>query len=95
MKLVVEQAAARWYKEQMDLSNGDALRIFIRLGGDGSVHPGMSLGITKDSPRSEGLRHEIEGILFFMEEDNLWYLEEKELRISFDDRYEEILMKIV
>lgn len=95
MKLTVEQAAARWYKEQMDLSDGDALRIFVRLGGCGSVHPGLSLGITKDTPRSAGLTHEIEGILFYMEEDNLWYLNDKELRISFDDRYVEISMKVV
>ncbi|MDQ6422841.1 HesB/YadR/YfhF family protein [Paenibacillus sp. LHD-117] len=95
MKLVVEQAAARWYKEQMDLSDGDALRIFVRLGGCGSVHPGLSLGITKDTPRSVGLRHEIEGILFYMEDDNLWYLNDKELRISFDEQDEEIWMKVV
>ena len=95
MKLTVEQAAARWYKEQMELSDGDSVRIFIRLGGCGSVHPGLSLGIAKDEPRKPGLIQQTEGITFYMEEDNVWYVDNKELRISFDDRYEEIKMEVV
>lgn len=95
MKLAVERAAARWYKDQMGLSDGDSLRIFIRLGGCGSVHPGLSLGIAKEEPRNPGLIQQTEGITFFMEEDNVWYVDNKELRISFDDRYEEIKMEVV
>lgn len=94
MNLIVEQNAARWYKEQMDLSEGDSLRIFVRLGGCGSVHPGLSLGITKDEPRNAGLSQQVEGILFYMEEDNVWYVENKELRISFDEKYEEVKMVV-
>ncbi|MEK3882494.1 HesB/YadR/YfhF family protein [Paenibacillus sp. PL2-23] len=95
MNLVVEQAAARWYKEQMGLSDGDSLRIFVRLGGCGSVHPGLSLGITKDVPRKPALSQQVEGVTFFMEEDNVWYVDNKELRISFDAAYEEIQMDVV
>ncbi|MGR7945242.1 MULTISPECIES: HesB/YadR/YfhF family protein [unclassified Paenibacillus] len=94
MNLVVEQAAARWYKEQMGLSDGDSLRIFVRLGGCGSVHPGLSLGITKEEPRNAGLKHLVEGITFYLEDDNLWYVDNKELRISFNEQYEEIIMKV-
>jgi Uncharacterized protein conserved in bacteria len=95
MKLTVEPAAAKWYKEQMELADGDSLRVFVRLGGCGSVHPGLSLGVTKDEPRAAGLSHEAEGITFYMEEDNLWYLEGKELVISFNPKYEEIRMDVV
>lgn len=95
MNLVVEQPAASWYKTEMELADGDAVRIFVRLGGCGSVHPGLSLGVMKDVPRTAGLRHVAEGITFYIEDDNLWYLENKELRISFDKKNEEILMKIV
>ncbi|MDQ8736971.1 HesB/YadR/YfhF family protein [Paenibacillus sp. LHD-38] len=94
MNLVVEQSAARWYKQEMGLTVGDSIRIYVRLGGCGSVHPGLSLGVTKDEPRSIGLREEIDGITYFIEEDNLWYLENKSLRISFDEKYEEIIMTV-
>ncbi|MFD0962013.1 HesB/YadR/YfhF family protein [Paenibacillus chungangensis] len=95
MKLTVEQAAAKWYKDGMELRDGDHLRIFVRLGGCGSVHPGLSLGVMKDDPLRPGLSQRVEGITFYMEEDNLWYLDNKELRISFDDKHEEIIMKVV
>lgn len=94
MRLVVERPAARWYKQEMNLADGDSLRIFVRLGGCGSVHPGLSLGITKDVPRNAGLSEQVEGISFYVEEDNLWYVGDKELRISFDEKHEEIRMDV-
>ncbi|NIK79520.1 uncharacterized protein YneR [Paenibacillus castaneae] len=94
MKLVVEQTAARWYKSEMELVDGDAVRIYVRLGGCGSVHPGLSLGVIKDTPRNLGISQEVDGIIYFIEEDNIWYLENKSLRISFDEKYEEIAMVV-
>jgi uncharacterized protein YneR len=94
MKLVVEQSAAHWYKTEMGLTDGESVRIYVRLGGCGSVHPGLSLGVTKDDPRSIGLSDDVEGITYYIEEDNLWYLENKSLRISFDEKYEEIKMTV-
>lgn len=94
MELVVEQSAAQWYKSQLELKQGDHVRIYVRLGGCGSVHPGLSLGVMQDEPREIGIEHVAEGIHFFMEKDNLWYLEEKSLHISFDAANEEIMMNI-
>lgn len=94
MKLVVEQPAARWYKTELGLADGDAIRIFVRLGGCGSVHPGLSLGIMKDVPRNAGLSEVVEGVTFYIEEDNIWYLDNKDLRISFDEKNEEIRMVV-
>ncbi|MFD0715456.1 HesB/YadR/YfhF family protein [Paenibacillus sp. GCM10027626] len=94
MKLVVEPEAASWYKRAMDLADGACLRIYVRLGGCGSVHPGLSLGIMEDVPRSPGLRTNVEGIEFYIEEENLWYLEQKDLRIAFDAQDEEIRMTV-
>lgn len=94
MKLVVEQSAARWYKTEMGLSDGEFIRIYVRLGGCGSVHPGLSLGVVKDEPRSIGLSVNEEGVTFYIEEDNLWYLDNKTLRISFDEKDEEIQMTV-
>jgi len=54
----------------------------------------LSLGITKDEPRNAGLSQQVEGIFFYMEEDNVWYVENKELRISFDEKYEEVKMVV-
>lgn len=95
MSLVVEQLAARWYKREMSLAEGDHLRIFVRLGGCGSVQPGFSLGVMKEYPRYPALREVVEGIVFYIEEDNLWYLDNKELRIQFDEKQDDIRMEVI
>ncbi|XEC92918.1 HesB/YadR/YfhF family protein [Paenibacillus tarimensis] len=94
MRLVVEDNAARWYKREMSLEEGDQVRIFVRLGGCGSVQPGFSLGLTKDTPRKPALQHAAEGILFYMEEDNLWYLDGRELYIVLDEDQDDIRMEV-
>ncbi len=94
MELIVEQPAAQWYKSQMELDEGDSLRIYVRLGGCGSVHPGLSLGVIKEEPRKAGLSHKVDGVNFYIEEDQLWYLENKSLTISFQEQYEEIVMSV-
>ncbi|MBP3963260.1 MULTISPECIES: HesB/YadR/YfhF family protein [Paenibacillus] len=95
MRIMVEQSAARWYIREMELSDGDQLRIFVRLGGSGSVQPGYSLGIMKDEPREPGLHQVVEGITFFMEADNLWYLEDRELQIRFNEQEDDIWIDLV
>ncbi|WP_274650539.1 HesB/YadR/YfhF family protein [Paenibacillus humicola] len=95
MKIVVAQPAARWYKQEMELCEGDSLRFFVRLGGHGSVQPGFSLGVMKDTPRSPALKQVVEGILFYIEEDNVWYLEEKELHVHYDESFEDIRYELV
>ncbi|MFS0728026.1 HesB/YadR/YfhF family protein [Paenibacillus sp. 1P07SE] len=94
MKLVVEEKAARWYKEEMALSDGDHLRLFIKLGGCGSVVPGLSLGIMRDEPRQPGVQAQVQGVNFYMEQDQLWYLDNRDLHISIDDAGEEIHMEV-
>ncbi|ASS66890.1 MULTISPECIES: hypothetical protein [unclassified Paenibacillus] len=94
MKLTVDPEAARWYKEELNLQEGDQLRVFVRLGGCGSVQPGLSLGIMKDESRRPGLRQEEEGLVFFMEEDQLWYLDGKELHLRYDSAQDEAFMDV-
>jgi uncharacterized protein YneR len=95
MSLNVEQSAAQWYKREMSLEEGDHLRIFVRLGGSGSYQPGFSLGVMKDSPRKPAFKQVVEGIIFYLEEDNVWYLDNKELRIRFDEKQDDIWMEVI
>ena len=95
MRIIVEQPAARWYKQELSLAEGDSLRLFVRLGGCSSVQPGLSLGVIQDTPRNPGLQHKVEGLTFCMEEENLWYLDNRDLHIRFDEQQEDISMDVV
>lgn len=86
MRINVEPTVARWYIDEMELQPGDQLHIYVRLGGCGSVVPGMSLGIIKATSNAPRIRIVSEGIEFYMLEDQLWYLENKDLYLQFDSQ---------
>ncbi|GGD66141.1 HesB/YadR/YfhF family protein [Paenibacillus nasutitermitis] len=94
MRIVVEQPAALWYKREMSLTDGDSLKLFVRLGGCGSVQPGFSLGVIRDTPGNAALQHAVEGIVFYMEDDHLWYLDNKVLHIRYDEKLDDIWMEV-
>jgi Uncharacterized protein conserved in bacteria len=94
MRIIVDNAVARWYIDEMDLQPGDQLHIFVRLGGCGSVVPGMSLGIMKEKSSAPRIQAVCEGIEFYMLQDQLWYLENKDLYLQFDSQSDGVGFKV-
>ncbi|PZD97035.1 hypothetical protein DNH61_04745 [Paenibacillus sambharensis] len=94
MKLSVDKHAAELYIREMGLAAGDALRIFVRLGGCGSVQPGLSLGIMKEVPRDPGIEQVVEGVRFYMEKDNLWYLDNRDLYVRYDGSEDDVYFDV-
>lgn len=74
MKLTISDEVAHLYKKQMELTDGDSLRLYVRVGGCGSG--GFSVGVTIDTPSPEAYVITVDGIQFFVEEEDFWYLDE-------------------
>jgi uncharacterized protein YneR len=85
MKINMTDAAVAWLKEEIGLKTGDYLRFFARYGGCGNAQTGFSLGISKESPHVIGEAVTVEGITFFMEKEDLWYLQDKDLVVTVKD----------
>lgn len=81
MKLSVSQDAAKWYKKEMDLQQGDFLQFTIMLYGQ-SIHPNYSLGIAIESPQEMSIYTVVEGITFYFEKQDDWFLEEYHLSVT-------------
>ncbi|MBM7644477.1 uncharacterized protein YneR [Scopulibacillus daqui] len=79
--LRVSEKAARFYKEEMALKDGDSLQLFVRHGGIGIG--GYALGVEKAVPRDFDIKQTIEGITFFARPDDLWFLDQ--LQLDFDE----------
>ncbi len=73
MKLTLTDSAIDLYKEEIPLVKGDYVRFFVRVGGVGSG--GFSVGVMKDEPLSTSYQIEKEGITFFVNEDDFWFLD--------------------
>lgn len=84
MKLTVNRDAALWYKEQLGLQEGDSLRFFAQVYGT-SIHPNYSLGITKKPPFNMAIHTEVEGITFYFEEEDAWFLADHALTVTLID----------
>ncbi|MEC1626625.1 HesB/YadR/YfhF family protein [Bacillus mojavensis] len=89
MNMTVNEDALNWYKEELDLQNGDQVRFFVRYGGCSNVQKGFSLGVTKDAPQEAGVTAEVGGITFFIEESDLWYFDNHDLLVSYSQSADE------
>ncbi|MFS0786713.1 iron-sulfur cluster biosynthesis family protein [Shouchella sp. 1P09AA] len=81
MNVEITDAAVAFYQNEMNLTPGDQLRLFVRVGGVGSG--GFSVGITREI---EGHNYEMlekKGIQFFVAKDDLWYIDG--MKIDYDD----------
>ncbi|GFR37636.1 hypothetical protein PRECH8_09320 [Insulibacter thermoxylanivorax] len=87
MKLQVTPEAVKWFKEEMGLEPGEAIRFYIQLyGSSGTKHHNFSLGIMRDTPPSDAsLSTEVDGITFFFTEGDKWFLDEYEMKVTVED----------
>lgn len=89
MIIDITNEAAAWYKQELNLTNGDFIRFFVRYGGCSTVQKGFSFGINTEEPVDIGAKIEMEGITFYIEEKDLWYLDGHDLIIEYNSNYEE------
>lgn len=93
MNMEISQAAAAWFKRELDLKNGDYIRLFPRYSSGGGLHPGFSLGIATEAPGRSAIQVEQEGIVFYMEEQDLWYMDGYGLTIVYSEAEDDIEYK--
>jgi uncharacterized protein YneR len=86
MNITVTDQAAQWFKEEMDLQEGDSIRFFARYGGSGPLHEGFSLGMNKEEPVDPAVTLEKDGCLYFIEERDAWYFQGHSLLVDYDEK---------
>ena len=89
LNIMMTDEVFSWYKEELDLNEETSVRFFVRYGGIGGQIPGFSLGISEAEPDNMHTSTKMKGITFFIEEDDVWYFEGKDLIITFDEQLKE------
>lgn len=85
MNIKISREAAKWYKDELDLISGAHLRFFVRYGGH-SIQSGFSLGITPEPPTQLGTSTKVNGVTFFVEENDLWFFDGHDLIITYNEK---------
>ena len=90
LKIVVTNEALTWFKEEMEVVPGDAIRFFARYGGASPLHEGFSLGVTKEEPDETAVQVEHDGAVYYIDSHDLWYFIEHDLHVNFDSKLNEL-----
>ncbi|ARK30415.1 HesB/YadR/YfhF family protein [Halalkalibacter krulwichiae] len=85
MNFTITDSAASLYKKEIPLSDGETIRLYVRVGGIGSG--GFSVGVMKEQPSDTSFKVKKQGITFFVNEDDFWYLDDMTIDYNEDTGY--------
>jgi len=90
MQINISKDALDWFKEEMEVEPGEAIRFFVRYGGSSKLQPGFSLGVTKDHPHQTAVQVEQDQVTYFIEQTDAWYFDGHNLQVSVNDDLHEL-----
>lgn len=94
MDFEVTKEAAQWYKDEMDLKQGYYVQYYVQLyGGIPTAHPNYSLGMSIGKEGNIAVKDVIEGITFYFNEDNAWFLNEFDMKVVLENDELEFIFK--
>ncbi len=89
MKLDVTDKAVEWYENEYEIIDMTQMRLFVRYGGIGGLIPGFSLGLSIETPNDIYAEKTINNMTFYIEKQDAWYFEDKDLLIDFNHDLQE------
>ena len=91
MKIILSNEALLWFKEEMEVEPGDAIRFFARYGGSSSIQAGFSLGVTKEQPDEVAIETVHDSVRYYIESRDKWYFTEHDLHVKVDPKLDELI----
>lgn len=86
MILEVSPAAAKWYRKELHLKDGDYIKFFGKVYG---TRDGFSFTLHVMEPTNAYEIITVEGLNFYIEKNDAWFFDEIKLRVDLDDHYKE------
>jgi uncharacterized protein YneR len=91
MEIVISKSALQWFKEEVELKTGDKVKFYPKVYGNSPVQEGFSLGFTVDNePINMITKFESEGMLFYIEETDVWFFNGHNLHVSYNEKTDEL-----
>ena len=90
MEIKLSNEAINWFKEEMEVEDGDFIRFYARYGGSSPFHEGFSLGMNREQPHEIGSETIVENIHFYIEKSDEWFFNDHHLVVDMDQDSEEL-----
>lgn len=95
MRISIDRKALQWFQEELRIKHGESVRFTVRYGGGQFNSARIFLGVVVEKPDDEIVLVEKEGIIFFVDSDDLWYFQNYDLFVSYHEEIEEIQFNYV
>src|SRR4051794_30418585 len=91
MEIIISKSARQWFKDEVELKTGDKVKFYPKIYGNSPVQEGFSLGFTVDNePINMITKFESEGMLFYIEETDVWFFNGHNLHVSYNEKTDEL-----
>ncbi len=87
MNISIDEKAARWFTDEFQNNH---VRMFPQYDGFGEKNKGFSLAFSAEAPTNIGFLKEINGIRLYVEGNDVWFFEDTETWLSYNDEIKEI-----
>lgn len=89
MKLTITSKAQAWFKQELELAEGQGIKFYGKVYGKTQVHDGFSVGMAVDTPERPLIEENVNGMLFFVEEADEWFFKGYDLVVDYDEELDE------
>lgn len=90
MEIILSNEAMDWFRNEMEIENGDYIRFYARYGGSSPFHEGFSLGMNREQPHDMGINAVVEDVHFYIEKADEWFFNEHNLVVNVDKGLDEL-----
>ncbi|QGH35843.1 HesB/YadR/YfhF family protein [Gracilibacillus salitolerans] len=91
MEIKVSDQALQWFKDDVEISDGDTIKFQAKYGGYSPIHEGFSLAFALNEPLEDTITiTEKNGITFFIDATDAWYFEGYNLIVKYDEELDEV-----
>jgi uncharacterized protein YneR len=91
MDIKVTEKALNWFKDEVELKEGETVKFQAKYGGSSPIHEGFSLAFqVKEEPGEVVASTEKGGITFFIDTTDAWYFKGYHLIVEYDEELGEV-----
>ncbi|MDF2790885.1 MAG: hypothetical protein K0S80_3986 [Neobacillus sp.] len=87
MLISIDEKAVKWFTNEFEINT---VRMYPQYDGFGEKHKGFSLAFSAESPSNIGFTKEINGINLYVEGNDVWFFEDTETCLSYNEEMKEI-----
>jgi len=87
MKIEINNEAAAWYEENIDVGTEKGIRFFPKL--TRGSETGITIGVIPDFPYQAAVKKTVNNVTYFVEENDEWLFDSKDLHITLNKEFNE------